>query len=114
MPELQHLVEGSGGDGDLGRFSLISPGSKRITDHAFVSADRRFNFRANIIAAGFLPGHSAVFGDLLDVLIAPRRSGFGGRAKGRGRTRRNDDRRIRTTLGDRLIYSVLIVSSVSG
>jgi hypothetical protein len=72
-----------------------------------------FNFRANITAAGFLPDHSAVFGDLLDVLIPPRRSGFGGRANGRGRTWRNDDRRVRMTLGDRLIYSVLIVSSVS-
>ena len=46
------------------------------------------------------------------MLIAPRRSGFGRRAKGRGRTRRNDDGGLRMTVGDSLARSVLVLGSV--
>ena len=52
-------------------------------------------------------------GNLLDVLITPRRSGSGGRAQSRGRTRRNDDSRIRMAICDCLTHSVLIVGSIS-
>src|SRR5258708_22412761 len=73
----QHSVQGRGGDGNLGRLRLVSPRSQRIPNHPFVSADRRLDFRANIIIAGYLPGHPAMPGDLEDVLVPPRRSGPG-------------------------------------
>jgi hypothetical protein len=38
-------------------------GSKPIADHALVSADRRLDLGPQIVAAGFLPGHAAAFGD---------------------------------------------------
>src|ERR1019366_8307315 len=75
--ELQHPVQDPGGDADLGCLGVVSPGSKCVADHTFVSADRRLDFSANIVAAGFLPGHSAVPGDLLDVLVPSRGSGPG-------------------------------------
>src|ERR1700680_3379100 len=65
------------------------------------------------MAAGFLPTHSAVHGNLLDVFVSPRRSGNGGRAQSRGRTWRNNDGGVRMTLCDCLIHSVLIVGSIS-
>ena len=59
----QHPVQGSGGDGNLSRLGLVGARSKRIADHAFVSADRRLDLGPQIVAAGLLPSHAAAFGD---------------------------------------------------
>src|SRR4051812_2324708 len=42
--EPQHSVEGSRGDGDLGRLGLLSARAKGITDHALVAANRSLDF----------------------------------------------------------------------
>ena len=56
-------AQGSGGDGNLGRLGLVSARSKRITDHAFVPADRRHDLGPKIGTAGFLPPHGTAFRD---------------------------------------------------
>jgi hypothetical protein len=58
----QHSVQGRGSDGDLGRLGLVSARPKGIADHALVAADRRLHLGPQIVAAGFLPCHSAAFG----------------------------------------------------
>src|SRR5664279_5612844 len=81
--ELQHPVQGSGSDGNLGRLGPIGARSKAIADHTFVSADRRLDLGPQIIAAGFLPGHAAAFGDHPQMAIALCRVGFGRSARHR-------------------------------
>jgi hypothetical protein len=68
--KLQHPVQGSGGDGNLGRLGLVGARSKRIADHALVSADRRLDFDSQIVAAGCLPGHAATLCDGPQVAVA--------------------------------------------
>jgi phage/plasmid-associated DNA primase len=67
--EFQHPVQGGSSDGDLGRLVLISARSKGITDHAFVTTDRRLDSGPKIIAAGLLPAHPAVPSDGLEVEV---------------------------------------------
>ena len=110
----KHPVQGSGSDGDFGRFGLIGPRSQGIADHALVSADRCLDLGPQIVAARFLPGHPAVRDDLLDVSVTLCRGGPGGRTRHRGCSRRHVDSGIRITLGDRLADLVLIVGAVSG
>src|ERR1700722_116306 len=61
--ERQHPIQGRSSDGNLGRFGLVGARSKRVADYALVSADRRLDLGSQIVAAGFLPGHAAAFGD---------------------------------------------------
>jgi hypothetical protein len=53
--ERQHPVQGSGGEGDLGRLGPVGARSKGIADYTFVSPDRRSDLGPQILAAGFLP-----------------------------------------------------------
>src|SRR5208283_3957094 len=57
--------------------------------------------------------HATAFSDRSEVEVALRRSGLGGRARNRGRTRRHDDGGIRMALSDSLVHPVLIVGTVS-
>ena len=111
--ERKHPVQRRGGDGDLRCLGLVSPRSKGIADHAFVSADRRFDFGSKIVATGRLPAHAAAVDDPLDMTVPLRRSRRGGRARDRGRTRRHDNPGAGMTLGDSLVHPVLIVGTVS-
>ena len=73
--ERQHPVQRSGSDGNLGRFGLVGARSKRIADHALLSADRRLDLGPQIVAAGFLPGHAAAFGDHPQMTVTLCRGG---------------------------------------
>jgi hypothetical protein len=75
--EPQHSVQGRGSDSNLGRLGLVGARSKRIADHAFVSADRCPDLGPQIVAAGFLPGHAAAFSDHSQVAVALCRGGLG-------------------------------------
>jgi hypothetical protein len=59
--ERQHPVQRSDSDGNLGRFGLVGARSKRIADHALVSADRRLDLGPQIVAAGSLPATGCGF-----------------------------------------------------
>jgi hypothetical protein len=69
-PKPQHSVQGSRGEGDLGRLSLVGARSKGIANHALVPADRRLDLGPQIVAAGFLPDHAAALGDHLQMAVA--------------------------------------------
>jgi hypothetical protein len=49
--EFQHPVQGNGSDGNLGHLCLVGARSKRIADHALVSADRRLALQRRSTAA---------------------------------------------------------------
>src|ERR1700737_449451 len=61
--EPQHTVKGRGGDGNLGGLGCVSSRPQRVPNHTFAPANRRRDFRANIIIAGFLPCHPAMLSD---------------------------------------------------
>jgi hypothetical protein len=105
----QRSIQRSDGKGVLG---LAGTRSKRIADHALVSADRRLDLGSLIVAAGFLPRHEAPFGSHPQVTVALCRDGLGRGTHNRARQRRHDDIGIRMTLGDRLTDPVLIVIAV--
>jgi hypothetical protein len=75
--EHQHPVQGSGGKGNLGCVGPVGARSKGIADYALISRDRRLDFGPLIVAGGFLTGHTAAFGDHLQVVVALCRSGLG-------------------------------------
>jgi hypothetical protein len=79
-----------------------------------VSPDRRLDSGSKIIAAGFLPGHVATFGDHQQMAVALCRSGFRRRARHRTRPRRHDDGGVWMTLGNSLGDLILIVAAVAG
>jgi glutathione S-transferase len=110
--EPQHPVQCGGGEGNLGRLGLVGARSKRIADHAFVSADRRLDLGPQIVAAGLLPGHAAAFGDHPQMAVALCRGGLGRSTRHRACPRRHDDGSIWMTLGNRLTDLVLIVGAV--
>jgi hypothetical protein len=70
VSEPQHPILGSRGEGNLGRFGLLSARAKGITDHALVTANRHLDFGPQIVAAGLLPGHAAAFGDHPQMAVA--------------------------------------------
>ena len=51
--ELQHPVQSSGSNGNLGRLGLAGARPKRIADHPLVPADRRLDLGSQILAAPF-------------------------------------------------------------
>ena len=54
--EPQHPVQGSSGEGDLGRLGLVCARAKDIADHALVAADRRLDLGPQIVAARAFSG----------------------------------------------------------
>ena len=110
--ERQHPVQGSRGEGNLGRLGLVCARPKRIAYHALVAPDRCLDLGPQIVAAGFLPGHAAAFGDHPQTVITLCWSGFSRGARHRARPRRHDDGGIRMTLGNRLADPVLVVVAV--
>ncbi len=63
----QHSIQRSDGKGDLG---LVGTRSKRIADHALVSADRCLDLGSLIVAVGFLPRHAAPYGSHPQLTVA--------------------------------------------
>jgi hypothetical protein len=110
--ERQHPVQCSGSDGNLGHLGLVGVRSKRVADYALVSADGRLDLGPQIVAAGFLPGHAAAFGDHPKMTVTLCRGGPGRRTLHRACPRRHDDGGIWITLVDRLADLVLIVGAV--
>jgi hypothetical protein len=108
----QHPVQGSRGDGNLGRLALVCARPQGIADHALEAADRRLHPGSQIVTAGFLPGHSATFGGQSQVTVALCRSGLGRSARNRAGPGRHDDGSVRITLGNCLVNPVLIVAAV--
>jgi hypothetical protein len=113
-PKPQHSVQGSRGEGDLGRLSLVGARSKGIANHALVATDRRLDLGPQIVAAGFLPGHAAAFGDHPQMAVALCRGGFGRSVRHRASSRRNDDGSVWIMLGNRLADPVLVVGAIGG
>jgi hypothetical protein len=60
-PELVHSVERFDGDRNFGRARIVATRFQSIADDALVAADRRFNFRALVVARRLLPIHSPMF-----------------------------------------------------
>src|SRR4051812_16761285 len=58
-PELQHPVQGTSGDGDLGRPARVGARAQRVTDHPLVAGHGCLGQRATVVAGGFLPAHTA-------------------------------------------------------
>src|SRR4051812_31711358 len=87
--ELQHPVQGTSGDGHLGRPARVGARAQRVADHPLVAGHSCLGQRATVVAGGLLPAQAPVLGDGPQVPVAPRRRGLGrplGTASRRGGT----------------------------
>src|SRR3954464_3824301 len=75
-PELQHPVQGTSGDGDLGRSAAVRARPERVADHPLVAGDRRLGRRATVVPRGLLPAHAPALGGGPQVPVALRRRGL--------------------------------------
>jgi len=64
-PKVQHPVEYVDGDGDLGILAGIGLGMQTVADDLLEPADRSLDPRSLVVAGGFLPTGTAIFGDTL-------------------------------------------------
>src|SRR5208337_2665439 len=60
LPEFTHSVERFDRDGNFGHTASVFARLQGISDDALVATDRRFNFRAPVVAGRLLPVHSPV------------------------------------------------------
>jgi hypothetical protein len=112
--EIKHAVQDANGDAHLGRSTVICARVQRAADHPFIAADRSPRQCPTIVARGLLPSHAPAFGDDPEMLITLRWGGLNGCTRYRPRTRWNDYRSIRVTLGNCTINVVSVVSPIAG
>ncbi len=76
-PKLKHAVQGSHGNGNLGRTTPVRPRAQRIRDDSFEAADGGLHQGSLIIPGPLLPARTTAFGDASQMLIPLGRSGAG-------------------------------------
>ena len=70
LPEFSHSVERFDRDGNFGHAARVIARLQGISDDALVATDRRFNFRASVVASRLLPVHSPVRVDGENMLVS--------------------------------------------
>jgi hypothetical protein len=78
LPEFTHSVERFDRDGNFGHTASVFARLQGISDDALVATDRRFNFRAPVVASRLLPVHPPVRIDRENMLVS-----LGWRCRGR-------------------------------
>src|SRR3954449_6179731 len=99
---------------DLSRPTVIPARAQPITNDLLPSSDGRLDLRAPVVARGPLPGHAARLGDTTEMAVALRWRGVSRCAWHRRGPRRHDHRRLRVTVGNRGVNTVLIVGPIAG
>jgi len=84
-----------------------------VADHLFPPAHGGFDPGTFHVARRFLPSHSTVLGDVLDVAVARCRRGLGRIARHGRHPRRHDHGRRGMALGDAGVNAVLVVGAVA-
>src|SRR3954451_22640116 len=88
--------------------TVIQARTQPIADHLFPSPDGRLDLRTSVVARGCLPGHAARLGDTTEMAVALRWRGVSRCAWHRRGPRRHDHCRLRVTVGNRGVNTVLI------
>jgi hypothetical protein len=109
--QLQHAVEGMGGDRHLGRPTLVRARAQPIADHLLPPRDGGLGPGSSRVPGRLLPAHPAVRGDEPEMAIARRRFGLGHLARHRRRARRDDDGRLGVAFRDAVVDAISIVGS---
>src|SRR3954454_3122162 len=99
---------------DLRCPTVIPARAQPIADALFPSPDGRLDFRAPVVARGCLPSHTARFGDKPEVAVALGWRGVSGSARHRRGTWRHNHRRLRVTVSNFGVNTVLIIGPVAG
>src|SRR4051794_16501219 len=111
--QLQHAVEDMHRHVDFSRSPFISMGAQPVADHLFPSPDRGLGLRAPVVTRDCLPGYAARLGDTPEVAVTLRRRDVSRWAWHRRGLRRHNHRRLRVTVGNRGINTVLIVDPIT-
>ena len=90
--KVEHAVENLDGDGDLSGLGLVGVEAQAIADDALPAPDLALHARPHIVAAVFLPSHSASRLDRLDVPVALGGRGLRSLTERRVPARRHDHR----------------------
>jgi hypothetical protein len=93
---------------NLSRPTFIRMRAQAVTDDLFPSLDDGLDFCTPVVARGFLPSHAAGLGDAAEVGVALYRRGFNRDTWYRRGPWRHNHRRVRATVSDCGVNTVLI------
>src|SRR4051794_26028314 len=99
---------------DLSRPTFVRMRAQPIADDLLPSPDGRLDLRTPVVAREGLPGHAARLGDTPEVAVALCRCGVSRCAWHRRGPWRHNHRRLRLTVGDCDVNTVLIVGPIAG
>src|SRR4051794_6554280 len=97
---------------DLRCPTFIPARAQPIAEDLFPSPDGRLDFRTPVVTREGLPGHAARLGDTPEMAVALGWRGVSGSAWHRRSAGWHDHRRVRVTVGDGGVNTVLIVGPI--
>jgi len=113
LPESSHSVERFDRDGNFGHAASVFARLQGVSDDALVATDRRFNFRAPVVAGRLLPVHPLVRIDRENMLVS-----LGWRCRGRWPSHgslawRHDEFSVRISRQDAFENASPVISAVA-
>src|SRR6202045_5072642 len=110
----QHAVEDVDSECHFGFLTLVGLRAQRMTDDPFPAANIGFHQGTPVVPRRFLPTHTAMFGNRLQMPVTRSGPILGRLARHRTRTWWHDDRGIGMAGSDLAVDAVLVVCAIAG